>query len=80
LGTSSGTARVKFWVTCSGSDSSEASGSTLGYDSGKVLGSDLGQELGIVSDKGSGKNLGKEAGQDKTCKTRRFLCFGVNPT
>jgi hypothetical protein len=55
-------------------------GSTLGYDSGKVLGSDLGQELGIVSDKGSGKNLGKEAGQDKTCKTRRFLCFGVNPT
>jgi hypothetical protein len=65
-----------------GSDSGEASGNTLGYDSGKVLGSDLGMESGTVSDKGSGKHLGKnsgkEAGQDKTCKTTRFLCFRVN--
>jgi hypothetical protein len=28
-------ARVKLWVTCSGSDSGEALGNTLVYDSGK---------------------------------------------
>jgi hypothetical protein len=51
-------------------------------NSGKVLGSDLGKELGTVSDndpgKRLGKNSGKEAEQDKMCKTGRFLCFGVN--
>jgi hypothetical protein len=44
--------------------------------------SDSGKESGTVSNKGlskrPGKNSGKEAGQDKTCKTKRFLCFGVN--
>jgi hypothetical protein len=48
-----------------------------------VLDSDSGKELGTVSDKGlgkrPGKNLGKEVGQVKTCKTGRFLCFGVSP-
>jgi hypothetical protein len=33
---------------------------------GKVPGSDLGKESGTVSDKSLGKNLDKEAGQDKT--------------
>jgi hypothetical protein len=51
-------------------------------DSVMVLGSDSSKESGTVSYKGPGKHLGKnsgkEAGQDKTCKTRRFLCFGVN--
>jgi hypothetical protein len=59
------------------SDSGEALGNTLGYDSGKVLGSDSGKESGTVLDKGMGKNSGKEDGKDKTCKTRRFLGFGV---
>jgi hypothetical protein len=45
-------------------------------DSVKILGRDLGKESSTVSDKGPGKNSGKEAGQDKTCKTRRFHCFG----
>jgi hypothetical protein len=51
-------------------------------DLSMVPGSDLGKESGTVSDKGlgkrPGKNSGKEARQDKMCKTRRFLCFGVN--
>jgi hypothetical protein len=64
----------------SGSDSGKASSNTLGYDSGNILGSDSGKESGTVSDKDPGKNSGKEAGQDKTCETRRFLCFGVNPS
>jgi hypothetical protein len=46
--------------------------------------SDSGKEPGTVSDKVLGrrrsKNSGKEARQDKTWKTRRFLCFGVNPS
>jgi hypothetical protein len=32
------------------------------------------------SGKVSGNDLGKDAEQDKTCKTGRFLCFGVNPS
>jgi hypothetical protein len=60
------------------------SGNMLGYDSGKVLGSNSGKELGTISNKSpgkrSGKNSSKEAGRDKTCKTRRFLCFGINPS
>jgi hypothetical protein len=56
------------------------SGTTQVSNSGKVLGSDLSKEPGTVSDKGLGKNSGKEAGQDKMWKTRRFLCFGVNPS
>jgi hypothetical protein len=48
----------------------------------KVPGSDSGKESGTASDKGPGKclgkNSGKEARQDKTCKTGRFLYFGVN--
>jgi hypothetical protein len=53
-------------------------------DSGKILGSDSDKASGIVSNKGLGKgsdkNLGKEAGQDKTCRTRRFLYLAVNPS
>jgi hypothetical protein len=68
----------------SSSDSGEASGNMLGYDSGKVSGSDLGKKLGTTSDnspgKHLGKNSGKEVGQDKTCMTGTFLCFGVNPS
>jgi hypothetical protein len=48
----------------------------------KVPGSDSGKESGTASDKGPGKclgkNSGKEARQDKTCKTGRFLYFGGN--
>jgi hypothetical protein len=62
----------------SGRDLGKASGNMLGYDLGKILGSDLGMELSTVSDKGPSKNSGKGAGQDKMCKTRRFLCFGIN--
>jgi hypothetical protein len=66
----------------SGSDSGEVSGNTLGYYSGKVTGSGSGKESGIISNKGlgksPGKNSGKEAGQDKMCKTGRFLCFAIN--
>jgi hypothetical protein len=66
----------------SGSDMGEALGNTIRYDSSKVLGSDLCKESGTVLDKGPGKcpgkNSGKEARQDKTCKIRRFLSFGVN--
>jgi hypothetical protein len=51
-------------------------------NSSKVPGSDSSKESGTASDKGPGKclgkNSGKEARQDKTCKTRRFLYFGVN--
>jgi hypothetical protein len=72
--TCSGTARVatrvRRWVT--------RSGTIPVSDSGKVPGSDVGKELGTVSDKGPSKNSGKEVMQDKTCKTRRFLCFRVN--
>jgi hypothetical protein len=46
----------------------------LEYYSGKVPGSNSGKESSTVSDKGPGK----EARQDQTCKTRTFLCFGVN--
>jgi hypothetical protein len=49
-------------------------------DSCKVPGSDSGKESGTLSDKGPGKNSDKEVGQDIMCKTRRFLCFGVNPS
>jgi hypothetical protein len=52
-GTTRVSARVKFWVACSG----------------KVPGSDSGMESGTVSEKGLGKRLGKnsgkEAGQDR---------------
>jgi hypothetical protein len=68
--------RVRRWVTCKGM--------TWVRNFGKVPGSDSGKELGTVSNKGSGKrpgkNIGKETRQDKTCKTGRFLCFGVNPS
>jgi hypothetical protein len=47
-------------------------------NSSMVPDSDSGKESGIASDKGPGKNSGKEARQDKACKTGRFLCFGVN--
>jgi hypothetical protein len=60
--------------------SSTILGNTLGYDLGKVLSSNSGKESGTVSDKDLGtcldKDSGKEAGQDKMCKTRRFLRFG----
>jgi hypothetical protein len=66
------------------SDTGKASGNMLGYDSGKVLGSDSGKESGTVLDKGPGKcpgkNSSKEARQNKMCRTRRFLCFRVNPS
>jgi hypothetical protein len=66
--------RVKCWVT--------RSGTTRVRNLGKVLGSDSGKESGIVSNKGPGKhpdkNSGKEAKQDKMCKTGGFVCFGVN--
>jgi hypothetical protein len=79
---------VKFWVTCSGTARVVTwvrrrvtrSGATRVRNSSKVLGSDSGKESGIVLDKGPGKNSGKEARQDKTCKTGRFLCFRVNPS
>jgi hypothetical protein len=66
LGTAQVVTQVRHRVTCSGKDP----------------GSNSGKELGIVSDKDPatrlGKNSSKEAGQDKMCRTRRFLCFGVN--
>jgi hypothetical protein len=68
----------------SGNNSGKRSGEILGNMLRYGSGSDSGEALGIVSDKGPGKcpgkNSCKEAGQDKTCKTGRFLCFGVNPS
>jgi hypothetical protein len=90
--TCSGTAwvatRVRRWVTRLGttrvSNSGKVKGTTQVSNSGKVPGSDSGKESGIVSDKGPvkrpRKNLDKSSDQDKTCKTGRFLCFGVNPS
>jgi hypothetical protein len=75
LGTTRVSARVKFRVTCSGTARVRRrvtrSGTTQISNLGKVLGSDSGKESGIVSD--------RVAGQDKTCKIGRFLCFRVNP-
>jgi hypothetical protein len=65
-------AQVKWMVT--------RSSMTRVSNLGKVPGSESRMESGTVSDKGlgkrPGKNSGKEAGQDKTCKIGRFLCFG----
>jgi hypothetical protein len=91
-GTTRVSAWLKFWVTHSGMARVATQvrrrvtrlGRTRVSDLGKVLGSDSGKESSTVSDKDPGtclgKNLGKEARQDKTCKTRRFLCSGVNPS
>jgi hypothetical protein len=87
-----GTTRVKFRVTCSGPARVVTRvrrrvtclGTTWVSNSGKVLGSDSDKESVTASDKSPGKrlgeNLGKEAEQDRMCKTGRFLCFGVNPS
>jgi hypothetical protein len=68
--------RVRHLVTCSSM--------TWVSDTSKIPGSNSGKELGTVSYKGSGKhpgkNSGKKARQGRTCKTRRFLCFEVNPS
>jgi hypothetical protein len=55
-------------------------GTTQVSNSSKVPGSNSGKVSGVVSDKSLHKNSGKENGQDKMCKTGRFLFFGVYPS
>jgi hypothetical protein len=76
-GTTWVSARVKFWVTCSGAARIAIQvrhrvtclGTAWVSNSGKIPSSGLCKESGTVSDKGlvklPGKNSGKEAGQDK---------------
>ncbi len=74
-GTTRVSARVKFWVACSGkvpgSDSGKESGTILGKNPGKRPGKKSGKELPDRV-----KTRVRRSGKTKTCKTRRFLCFG----